>query len=142
MTIAKRTPRNAERYDWTEIKILAMSEPGSWFVEEDPSRPKTTAHDIRRGSPKLFEPAGSFDALSRSDGLYLRYLGVPLYPWRPGEGDPRTFDELERTTDPDYVQPPFRLEIAERLVGRTLADVLAELRAKVDKKGAKKKHAS
>lgn len=134
MTIAKRTPRNAERYDWTELKIIAMSDPGSWFVEDDPSRPKTTAHDIRRGSPKVFEPAGTFDALNRSDGLYIRYLGTPLYPWRPSEGDPRTFDDLERTTDLDYVQPPFRLEIAERLIGRSLAEVMADLRTELGKK--------
>lgn len=132
MPIENRSPRN-NSYDWSEIAILAESSPGEWFVETSPDRPRTTARDIRRGTPKVFLPAGSFDALQRKDGLYIRYLGVPLYPWKPWLGDPRSFDTLERTLKPHQFPDPegWDADVATALVDMTLREYVAHLRAKL-----------
>ena len=141
----KRAPKRAYNYDYSEVIILAKGDPGEWYVEDDPARSKITAHDIRRGMPLAFGPAGSFDALQRKDGLYLRYLGAPVYPWCPELGDPRTFDQLERTFDEDRAIHPaqWRPNVAARLAaGLTLAEVHAQMKAEVaDRDRAEQKKA-
>lgn len=99
MTISKRDAPKPERYDWTLLAEMAVQNPGEWFCEDDPDRPSTNSHQIRRGTPGIFSPAGAFDAVSRKEGLYIRYLGVPVEPWVYWD-DNRKFDEIARTVDP------------------------------------------
>lgn len=86
-------------YDWTLIAEAAVQNPGEWICE-DGERPSTTAHSIRRGTPSIFDPPGAFDAVTRKDGLYVRYLGVPLRAWIYYD-DARDFLSIERTIDPE-----------------------------------------
>lgn len=100
MTLSKSKPPTKPRYDWAPIVEAAIQNPGEWIREDDPLRPSTNAHQIRRGSPLIFEPNGAFDAVNRKDGLYVRYLGVPIKPWTYYD-DERDFATIERTFDPD-----------------------------------------
>lgn len=99
MQITKETPPNSRRYDWSLLVEAAVQNPCEWICEKD-WHPSTTAYSIRRGMPLAFDPSGSFDALVRKDGLYVRYLGVPIVPWIYYD-DERSFQDLKRTIDPD-----------------------------------------
>lgn len=143
--IEKTKPRQKYGYNYSELIDAAKAEPGEWFRDDSPDVPKITAHDIRHGSPRAFAPAGSFDAVVRKDGLYVRFLGVPVYPWMWLLGDPREFRTLERTTDPDLYPDEnvkWSIDIATRLAApeMTLSKLVEEiLAAKPEKKADARK---
>lgn len=52
---------------------MLRANPNVWHVIED--APKTSTTDIRRGSPRAFLPAGSFDAVHSGGELFIKYVG-------------------------------------------------------------------
>lgn len=121
MTVKKIDAPTQLRYDWTPLAIAAVSDPGQWYCEDDPDRPKTNSHQIRRGTPAVFDPPGAFDAISRKSGTYVRYLGVPLRPWISWE-EGEDFETLERTLDPEL----FPAETSARFVAFATAHTPAK----------------
>lgn len=118
--------RNYRRgYDWNLFRETCMASPGEWFREDDPDRPTTNATQIRNGTPKVFEPAGAFDAdYSKSEGTFIRYVGVPIEPWAPWMGDDRSFADVVRTFDPSA----FPADTPRTIVALAEAHTLKHLR--------------
>lgn len=96
MTKLTPVPANpSPRVDWRPVVATLRADPGQWYrVEDEIGKPSTSL--IRRGMPRAFEPAGSFDARRRDGRLELVFLGEPVKPWEPHLGDDRPFDEVER----------------------------------------------
>lgn len=92
-------------YDHSKLAAAAMRHPGLWVSDEGDDVPKVNASHIQRGHLVDYRPAGAFGVRQgTSEGqarFYVRFAGVPLIPWTPGDG--RRFAQLERTMDPDAV---------------------------------------
>lgn len=71
-----------DRHDWLEVARQLKERPGEWaVVAEDIQRTYVTA--VKKGRIRAFQPAGTFEAISRGSGtevgragkLYVRYVG-------------------------------------------------------------------
>lgn len=70
--------RETATENFTMLAEAAKADPGEWYAI-DLSSPRSVA-DAKAGKPKMFAPAGSFDALQRKIGkyewtFYVKYLG-------------------------------------------------------------------
>lgn len=129
MTITQKAPATRESYDWNLLAEAAISAAGKWVCEDGP-RPKTTAHSIRRGTPRAFDPPGSFEAIDRKDGLYVRYIGVPITPWNQWEEGHRPLADEERTFDPAFFPPETATATVDRALRLTPEKVIKKKRAR------------